>query len=64
MRIKARCDASVVMNGIVKVLLTVDSAPSSQDEHFLINLLRSRGELKAGKSYIITITEDSSTALW
>lgn len=63
MRVKARCDASVIMNGISKVLLTVDSAPHSQDEHFLLNILRSRGEIVSGKSYIITITEESSQAL-
>lgn len=63
LRFRARCDASVAFNGISKVLLTVDSDPHSQDEHLLLNLLRSRGEIEQGKNYIITITEESSQAL-
>jgi len=56
--LKARCDAVVAHNGIMKALLTVDSAPESQDEHLLLNLLKSRGELKRGKTYKISIEEE------
>jgi len=57
MQFVAKCAASVPIDGIVKVLLTVESEPSSQDEHMLMNLLKSRGELKEGKTYRITIEE-------
>jgi hypothetical protein len=56
--LKARCDAVVAHNGIMKVLLTMDSAPESQDEHLLLNLLKSRGELERDKTYKITIEEE------
>jgi hypothetical protein len=39
---EAKCSAVVSHNGIAKVLLTVESAPNSQDEHLLCNLLKSR----------------------
>jgi hypothetical protein len=55
MQFIARCATAVRHNGIVKVLLTVESDPNSQDEHILCNLLRSRGELEAGEIYDITI---------
>jgi len=58
MKIRTRAEAVVGFNGIVKVLLTVDSGPSSQDEHLLLNLLRSRGELISGRNYIVTIEEE------
>lgn len=58
MQFVAQCSAAVRHNGIIKVLLTVTSQPNSQDEHLLCNLLRSRGELKAGKNYKITIEEE------
>lgn len=58
MQFRATCAASVWFNGIVKVLLTVESVPSSQDEHLLLNLLKSRGPLVQGKVYRITIEED------
>jgi hypothetical protein len=57
MKLEAVCSAVVAHNGIAKVLLTVESAPSSQDEHLLLNLLKSRGAFKQGKSYQITIEE-------
>jgi hypothetical protein len=58
MRFNATCSALVAHNGIVKVLLTVNSHPNSQDEHLLCNLLKSRGELEQGKTYRITIEEE------
>jgi hypothetical protein len=58
MQFLATCSAAVRHNGIVKVLLTISSQPNSQDEHLLCNLLKSRGELKAGKTYRITIEEE------
>lgn len=57
MQFLATCSVSVAFDAIVKVLFTVNSHPDSQDEHLLCNLLRSRGELKAGKTYRITIEE-------
>lgn len=60
MQFKAKCAASVWHNGIVKVLLTVESVPSSQDEHLLLNLLKSRGPLERGKTYRITIEEEGT----
>jgi len=58
MEFTAKCSAVVGFNGIVKLLLTVPSPPSSQDEHLLCNLLKSRGEFVAGKTYRITIVEE------
>ena len=43
-------------NGIVKVLITVQSG--KQPEYVLLNLVKDRGELKAGKKYRITIEEE------
>jgi hypothetical protein len=57
MQFNAKAAAVVCHNGIDKILLTVESAPSSQDEHLLLNLLRSRGELKEGTTYCVTIEE-------
>lgn len=42
---------------IVRVLMTVISEPPSQDEHILCNLLKSRGPLKPGALYRVTIEE-------
>lgn len=58
MQILAKCAASVGFNGIVKVLMTVESIPPSQDEHLLLNLLKARGPLEQGKIYRITIEEE------
>lgn len=57
MQFKAACRAVVGFNGIVKVLLTIESKPESQDEHLLVNILKSRGELKQDKNYLISIME-------
>jgi len=57
MQFEAKAAAVVPHNGISKILLTVESAPNSQDEHILLNLLRSRGELKRDKTYRVTIEE-------
>ena len=54
---EAKAAAVVPHNGISKILLTVESGPSSQDEYLLLNLLRSRGELRDGKTYRITIED-------
>jgi hypothetical protein len=51
----AKCTSSIDKNGIVKVLLTVESVPSSQDEHMLCNLLRSRVDFKQGDTVEVTI---------
>jgi hypothetical protein len=51
----AKCSAIVAHNGIVKILLTVESAPSSQDEHLLCNLLKSRIDFDQGDSVEITL---------
>jgi hypothetical protein len=55
MRLEAKCSAVVMNNGIVKLLLTVESAPSSQDEHLLCNLLRSRVEFEQGDIVEVTL---------
>ena len=59
MQFKAKCSKPFSDGaGIAKALLTVSSHPNSQDEHLLCNLLKSRGELTAGKTYRITIEEE------
>jgi hypothetical protein len=50
----AKCSAIVAHNGIVKVLLTVESAPNSQDEHLLCNLLKSRVNFEQDDTVEIT----------
>lgn len=50
----AKCSAVVAHNGIVKLLLTVESSPQSQDEHMLCNLLKSRIDFEQGD--IIEVT--------
>jgi hypothetical protein len=52
---EAKCSALVPHNGVVKVLFTVESIPSSQDEHLLCNLLKSRVNFKQGDIVEITI---------
>jgi hypothetical protein len=62
MQLTAICSQYLKSDGmgtLVRVLLTVKSAPSSQDEHLLLNVLKSRGELKPEKTYRITIEEVS-----
>ena len=51
----AKCTSVIPHNGIVEVLLTIESAPSSQDEHLLCNLLKSRVDFKQGDTVEITI---------
>jgi len=58
MQLIGECSEPVGNNGIVKVLFTVANHPGSHDESVLCNLLRSRGEFKAGKTYRITIEEE------
>jgi hypothetical protein len=55
MKLKAKCAAVVPFNGIVKVLLTTESAPSSQDEHLLCNLLKDRMEWEPDRIYAVEI---------
>ena len=55
MRFEAKAAAIVAFNGIVKVLLTVESEPSSQDEHLLCNLLRSRVDFEQGDTVEVTL---------
>jgi hypothetical protein len=60
MQLTAICSQYLKSDGmgtLVRVLLTVKSAPSSQDEHILCNLLASRGALKPGRTYRVTIEE-------
>jgi hypothetical protein len=52
---EAKCSAVVLNNGIVKLLLTVESEPNSQDEHMLCNLLRSRVEFERGDRVEVTL---------
>jgi len=42
----------------MKVLFTVRNHPTSHDEYVLLNILKSRGDFKAGTSYRITIEEE------
>lgn len=60
MQVTAVCSQYLKSDGmgeLVRVLLTVASAPQSQDEHILCNLNKSRGALKPGRMYRITIEE-------
>jgi hypothetical protein len=52
---EARCQAVVRFNGIVKILLTVESHPNQHDEHVLLNLLRGRVDFEQGDIVEITI---------
>jgi hypothetical protein len=52
---EARASAVVAFNGIVKVLLTTQSEPCSQDEHLICNLLKSRVDFEEGDLVEITI---------
>ena len=51
----AKCSAVVAHNGIVKLLLTVESEPSSQDEHLLCNLLKTRVDFETGDIVEVTL---------
>jgi hypothetical protein len=55
MSFDAKCSSLIRNNGIVKLMLTVESAPSSQDEYLLCNLLRSRVDFEPGDTVEITI---------
>ena len=55
MRLVGECSSSVRNNGVVKMLITMRSYPSSQDEYVLCNLLLSRGEFEQGDMVEITI---------
>ncbi len=52
---ETRASAIVAFNGIVKVLLTTQSGPYSQDEHLLCNLLKSRIEFEEGDTIEVTL---------
>ena len=55
MPFETKAAAIVAFNGIVKVLLTVESDPASQDEHILCNLLKSRVDFEQGDLVEVTI---------
>jgi hypothetical protein len=57
---EAKCSAVVAHNGIVKVLLTVESAPQSQDEHLLLNLLKSRVDFDRDDIVEVTLRKKGS----
>jgi hypothetical protein len=57
---EAKCSAVVPHNGIVKLLLTVESEPNSQDEHLLCNLLKSRVNFKQGDIVEVTLKRKES----
>ena len=52
-----RCDSAEGNNGLVKIHLTMVSAPSSQDEIILMNLLKSRMKFTEGRRYEVTLRE-------
>jgi hypothetical protein len=56
MQLTGECSEPTMNNGIVKVLITVHG--DKQPEYVLLNLIKERGELKAGKRYRITIEEE------
>ena len=56
MKFSGECSQSTMNNGVVKVLITINSG--KQPEYVLLNLLKERGDLKAGKRYRITIDEE------
>jgi hypothetical protein len=55
MTFESKCKSLTRNNGIVRVHLTVESTPSSQDEELLCNLLRSRVDFEQGDTVEITI---------
>lgn len=61
MPFSAKCSAVVAHNGIVKVLLVVESNPDSQDEHLLCNLLKSRVEFEQGGIIEVELKKIGST---
>jgi hypothetical protein len=56
MQLVGECSQSTMNNGVVKTLITIYS--NKQPEYVLLNLVKERGELKAGKKYRITIKEE------
>jgi hypothetical protein len=50
-----KCSPISPNNGIVKFQLTVESAPSSQDEHMWFNLLKSRVDFAEGDTIEVTL---------
>jgi hypothetical protein len=58
MQLIGECSSSTRTNGLLKVLFTVINQPTSHDEYVLLNLLKSRGGFKSGKTYRITIEEE------
>lgn len=59
MQIEFKCDAVVggFSGGIVRVLMTIDTHPRSQQEVLMLNILRSRGELEQGAIYEMTLVK-------
>jgi hypothetical protein len=58
---EARCQSIEGNNGIIRVLLVVESSPSSQDEHLLCNLLQSRMDFDQGDVVEVIIRKKSSS---
>lgn len=56
MQFIGECSESTMNNGIVKTLITVYG--DKQPEYVLLNVVKERGDLKAGKRYRITIAEE------
>jgi hypothetical protein len=56
MQFKARCDAVISKNGASYVLLRFAPEPS----HFIGEIAKELGELEQGKTYIVTLIEESS----
>ena len=61
MILTAKCTACVARNGIVMVLFAIEPNPDQTTEHLLGNLLKSRGELREGATYRITIEEEGDS---
>ena len=56
MEIVGECSEATMNNGIIKVLISIYS--NKQPEYVLLNVMKERGELEAGKTYRITIEEE------
>jgi hypothetical protein len=55
MKFETKCGALVPSGGIFKILLTVDSAPTTATEYVLLNLLKARVEFEEGDTVEVTL---------
>jgi hypothetical protein len=55
MQLIDECSQSTMNNGVIKTLITINQ--NKQPEYVLLNLIKERGNLQAGKTYLITIEE-------